>query len=472
MFSITVQFIHGIYEATSNDAPGKPEWPPHPARLFSGLVAVADGADDDAALDWLERLPPPLIDASAAVSASRRSTFVITNDFVKASQIAKTGGRHMEFSGRIASGQRTWARVAPRHPQVVFSWEGEPSEHLVALDRMARSLPYLGRSTTPVVASLVDEQPGDSVDLGADTWVPADDGEAEVTVPHPGFRAALSAAYDAEEHPWTVRRSWCRYRPPGSGPADPVPESWPSAFDEPIVFGIEGRSKPAYQSVVRYTTAFRNAVISALDAPGQRAIPVALHGHSAKGESTPRHRVMVVGLPFVGMTHADGHLLGFGVCVPRDLSVEDRAAIYRGLVEVDELFGPGIGRVRLTRQRRNAQTLNPRRWTDASDTWLSAYPIVLDRHISSDAEVEPLIRSACRHLDLPDPICVEWSKAGMIDGTDHLAPHQLVRRRGERARPAVHAQISFAQPVAGPMVLGNMRHLGLGLMLPGREGAS
>lgn len=463
MFTLTVQLVHGVYEATSNDAPGEPEWPPHPARLFSGLVAVAEEAVDLAALDWLETLPPPLIGASARVSTAQRSNWVITNELASKKQ-------HMEFSGRSASGKRTWARVVPQSDRITFTWDADPVEHADALDRMARRLPYLGRSTTPVVASFVRHDRA-AVDP-ADVWVPDEEGANEITVPGPGFRASLATAFEANLQPWTVGRSWHRYRSPLDGPPEAVAEAWPSAFEQLIVLGIEGRSKPPYQSVVRYTTAFRSAVIRALDDADLGAGPVELHGHPPDGEQVPRHRVMFVGLPFVGSPHADGHLLGFGVCVPRGMAADDRAMIYRGLVEVDELFGSGLARVRLTRRGRSAQTLQPSRWAGPASVWTTAHPLVLDRHVSSDSEIEPLIRSACRHLDLPEPIGVEWSRDALLEGADRLRSNQLVRRRGERARPAVHARITFAQPVAGPMVLGNMRHLGLGLMLPGPRVAS
>lgn len=64
---------------------GKPEWPPSPARLFQALVAgsargrrLTDGAVG--AFEWLEALPPPVIAAPPGRQGMRLSLFVPNND--------------------------------------------------------------------------------------------------------------------------------------------------------------------------------------------------------------------------------------------------------------------------------------------------------------------------------------------------------------------------------------------------------
>ncbi|WP_331732320.1 type I-U CRISPR-associated protein Csb2 (plasmid) [Streptomyces avidinii] len=59
-FRITVHLLDPVYQASTLDR-GAAEWPPHPYRVFCGLVSVADPKDpvQDAALQWLEQQPAP-----------------------------------------------------------------------------------------------------------------------------------------------------------------------------------------------------------------------------------------------------------------------------------------------------------------------------------------------------------------------------------------------------------------------------
>jgi len=70
MIGIEVELLTGRYVATSHSDRRQPEWPPHPARLFSALVAAwAEGDRGEAtgeALDWLAACGAPEILASGA----------------------------------------------------------------------------------------------------------------------------------------------------------------------------------------------------------------------------------------------------------------------------------------------------------------------------------------------------------------------------------------------------------------------
>ena len=70
--------FHGMHQGT-------PEWPPAPARVFQALVAgVAQGhvlaEEPAAALQWLERLGPPLIAAPLRTVGQAVSLYVPNND--------------------------------------------------------------------------------------------------------------------------------------------------------------------------------------------------------------------------------------------------------------------------------------------------------------------------------------------------------------------------------------------------------
>lgn len=78
MIAIDVEFLTGRYVATSYSDRSRGEWPPHPARLFSALVAAwAEDAEPDeetaAALDWLAAAGAPEIVADPNDAVSRRT---------------------------------------------------------------------------------------------------------------------------------------------------------------------------------------------------------------------------------------------------------------------------------------------------------------------------------------------------------------------------------------------------------------
>ena len=67
MFAIEINFLTGRYVATSHYDRRRPEWPPHPARLFSAMMAEWAASGDPTereALEWLEAQPSPSITAS------------------------------------------------------------------------------------------------------------------------------------------------------------------------------------------------------------------------------------------------------------------------------------------------------------------------------------------------------------------------------------------------------------------------
>ena len=84
MFGIEVTFLTGRYVASSFNDRRQPEWPPHPARMYSALVAeyVEAGfrSEERVVLEWLESLGSPEIYAPAAENRSVVGNFVPVND--------------------------------------------------------------------------------------------------------------------------------------------------------------------------------------------------------------------------------------------------------------------------------------------------------------------------------------------------------------------------------------------------------
>lgn len=458
---IEVEFLRGLYEAGSGPDRAPSEWPPHPARLFNALVAVSETDDELNALRWLEAQPAPDLHIPAdVVRCGGRVAYVPTNRLVK--KKSSYGG----FPARKALGPVTWNAYSLKTAVVGFEWLVDaPPDIRDALQGLVGRVPYLGRSTSPVVARLAD-QPTE----GLDRLRPAERDRLGTTldVASVGYLDGLIEAHEREQRAWEVPRTAVVY-----AESHPVADATVlrSPYHEMIVLGFGGgkRFAPAHAMVI--AGRLRKAIQSHLDGG-----PLVLRGLPPKHKrespdiEAPKHQVIVVGLPFVGFEHASGQLMGVAVLFPAQIADEDRRSILRGLRAVVEqgLNLGRLGRLELDPAVHLQRTLHPSRWKDASREWVSALPISANRfhkQPTHDRLEEDLLQS-CADLDLPVPELIEVSRGPIAHGATTIEPRLRVRHRGDRATASFHARIRFSEPVEGPIVLGSLRRYGLGLMLP------
>ena len=76
MFAFGIRYLNGWSMAAADGAKKeRPEWPPHPDRVFMALAAAwfetGEDAEEGHALRWLESLGPPAVAASAATAQPR-----------------------------------------------------------------------------------------------------------------------------------------------------------------------------------------------------------------------------------------------------------------------------------------------------------------------------------------------------------------------------------------------------------------
>ena len=84
MLAIEVDYLTGRAVASDRQSRSQAEWPPHPQRLFSALVAAMYegdfGEDAREALEWLERLEPPEMLVPESARRACFETYVPVND--------------------------------------------------------------------------------------------------------------------------------------------------------------------------------------------------------------------------------------------------------------------------------------------------------------------------------------------------------------------------------------------------------
>jgi CRISPR-associated protein Csb2 len=306
---------------------------------------------------------------------------------------------------------------------------------------------------------------------GHETELIATDGYdgTEISVTRPGYTDALRAAFERGRPAHEVPRRWVTYVPPDAAPAVGSP------FDSPIVIALDRPRDP--RSLRRITGALRASLESALN-PG----PVELHGHVAEGDVAPRHQIALVGLTTSEGKYSDGLVRGLALVFPHGLDPDVRRSVVRAAGELSELRMGREGVVRFDPKPKRLATLQARLWTRASSVWTTVTPMVSDRYLKATDEERwaQQVLQACRHLDLPVPVeldvsDVPWAPGSLLASTYDVRrplpkdPARRAQRQGERPRPARHVRLRFAEPLLGPVLLGNMRYLGLGLCIPVTE---
>lgn len=538
-FSVEVNFITGRYVATCHNERRHCEWPPHPARLFSALVASwAEDEQDQAereALEWLESQGPPAISASGATPRSVVSHFVPVNDTSIVSrswherransvyeltdrlhvELTASGG---EVSRRVTQLERNLARarevetqvghpgntnassafemlpeqrnkqerfypsVTPDDARVVFIWRASPPENMVGIiDRLLQRVTRLGHSSSLVSCRVVQDPPEATHQI-------SDRGESMRTVRRGQLRE-LERQFSRHQglRPRSLPHTDIRYRAVEKTPrANSLHQ--PSTAGDWIVFEFTHRSRavPATRAV-ELATAMRAAVFRYATDP----IPEELSGHVSQGPPTTAPHVAFVPLPYVGFPRADGRLLGIAVSVPKAVGDVARRVLYRAIGKWENTAGQTLmltlgpqGIVEMSRLRGpvTLASLRPAVWRRPSRRWASTTPLALPKHpgrLSGGSAAararawrvaEATVAAACVHVGLPEPSAVDVSLAAFLVGGRAARQFPPFSQNGRDGRPVrrqlVHASLTFEEPVAGPLMLGSGRFLGLGLMRP------
>lgn len=464
--AIDVELLTGTYEAGVGGE--RPEWPPHPARVFCALVAQARSERERDALRWLERQPPPSILASEA-SASLLRGFVPTNGI-------PPRGRRSTYLART-NGARTWPRALPTIGSFRLEWEDAAvsDEVLGDLRALAARVAYVGRPAGMTVAR-VSRDPALGLG-GCQRLIPAESGPHLLRVPYPGYLDALIGAYDAGEPADSVSLAW-PYAARGGG-RGMVSGALPGPYDRLFVLSFPPGAGIAGWHATRVASALRDATLSRLGRPrsGDPWRPfaaeelAAIHGHGER--LPPQRRCAFLALPFVGHRHATGEVIGVGIAIGREIDPELRRALLQLLgldrdegPRLTELSIPGLGVTLPLGPPDGRWSIEPVRWVGPARRWASALPVVLDRWPKRRGDVAVILREGVQLAGYPEPGEIEVLRGSAVAGAPLLRPGDRKRRASDPDRSWSHVLVTFAEPVQGPVLLGHLRFVGLGLCAP------
>lgn len=461
--TVMVHLRGNAYEA-GGERPSEGEWPPHPARVFCALAASAQSEAEWDALRWLEEQAPPQVwaDQMERVQVRRSSGYVVQNS-------VKLGGGNLNWPGRT-NGSRARSYVVPTSDWFAIVWpEADPRPETVnLLNLLAWKVPYVGRSTSraqlSVAASLPQVAHGEMIY----ELVNAGNGRSyDLRIPYPGYVDALRTAYAAGVRSWEVARARPYRQVDGAVKGTTVSEESPATqgpFEELLVWTIERPvTRIGGDQTVALASSLRKAVMSRVPEP----VPPQVSGHTEPG----RQHVAFLALPDVGHRHADGHVLGLALAIPRGLPQPHMTVLLRALIVepgLTKVCIPG-GRVLAVRYGADRSGIRPMRWSSSNGggerEWVTVTPMMLDGHTRRGRDEAREVARALVIAGYPRPAEVDVSAAPMVAG-GVWRPRTGTMPSGRPHRQLVHAQVRFDEPVIGPVLAGSMRYLGLGLFRP------
>jgi len=454
----------GRFEAGGDD-PRTAEWPPHPARVHSALVAVARSPAQIDLLRWLEQQPPPQVWAERApLGSGLRSVFVVTNRTDPKCSSQSHPGRGNQMRRRAGSALST-SGFALVWPEVHLD-ERRGAE----LDNLARHVPYLGRSEGTALLMATITAPEPEADWECFEPTPDAGGEVELRVPYHGYTEALEEVFLDGGRAWEVaRRVGYRMASRVSESASPQDSGMPSPYEEMIAFAMPPGAHVDGLHAGMVTAKLRTVVMGKVGEATGGQLPAAVSGHGADDIA----HVAYVPLLDVAHPHARGHLVGVGVALPAGQPAT-RAAVLRGLRPRQPLtlrlpFGelslqPASERLAAMADPAHSR-LSPTYWMRPNRCWASVTPVVLDRFPRRLTDVGTEVARACGRVGLPEPEDVVVGAGPMVRGGAALRRRHLARAEN-RPRLFTHAVLTFPVPVRGAVLLGAQRYLGMGLFTP------
>ncbi|WP_374763459.1 type I-G CRISPR-associated protein Csb2 [Yunchengibacter salinarum] len=495
---ISVCFHDGRYHGTG-------PWPPAPARLFQALVAAAAEGGDvpanaQAALAWLETLPPPEITAPIARAGQGYRNYVPNNDLD-----AKNGDPKKVADIRTPKQIRPYLFNAAKPLLYCWRFSDDPENHARTIATITDRLYQLGRGVDMAWAKCAifgkDEADKHIHAHGGAHSRPAPGNGNLLPCPAPGSLISLINRHKALEKRLTTSKKGRSMKTAFTQP--PKPRFQDVAYDSPptrLLFDIRNLATrradfhpTALTDVAKLVETVRDKVADRLKKalPDQGTEIDRVFGRvKAMGNADKAQRIRIIPLPSVGHPHAESSIRRILVDVPPHcpLPSGDIHWAFAG-VTLSEQTNPHTGEIvqdiqltdtdnpRMTRHyglNRGARiwrTITPaalpekaaRRRIDPSET--RNKPKGGGERGQEESRAAHAVRQALRHAGIDtataqihvqrEPFHAKGARAEGFAARTRFSKHQLW-----------HVEIAFEAPVKGPLILGNGRYLGLGLMAP------
>jgi len=489
---ITIRLYEGRYH-------GMGEMPPSPARLFQALVAgAARGAviDDDSrqALEWLEELRPPVVASPTMRTGQRVEPFVPNNDTdVDGLRVSKT------IAPKLFDAETPFL--------CVWTLDGgeEEDRHTHTICALADRLYQFGRGVDMAWAwgEVLDGEQLDArlADYPGLLCRPSVGGGGRtLACPQPGSLKSLEARYAANSQ---------RFKAEGQGKAarqlfvqPPKPRFAHVAYESPPSRRMyELRTATADAAFGAWPLARASKLVVLLRDGAverlRRAMPDrtseierVLVGRKADGadEGPTSSRVRIVPLPSIGHQHADRGIRRLLIEVPADCPVraDDVHWAFSGLDLTDLVTGEVLDLVLTPSNDERMLAHYGGGDRDRYRVWRTVTPAALPDS-ARRRRIDPARVATEAKGGLERAAEQARSATAVIQALRHVEERTKVEAvrvqrepfeaKGERVEAFSlgtrfakerlwHVEITFGAPIAGPIVIGDGRFLGLGVMAP------
>ncbi|MDO9047907.1 MAG: type I-U CRISPR-associated protein Csb2 [Methylobacter sp.] len=482
---VSVRLLDGRYH-------GSGVWPPSPFRLFQALVAAVhtgrDAPSDEInALCWLENLAPPII----ATPKARQS--VTTTYFVPRNGADAAGGDLAKAAkNRDAKLYRPW--LFDENVPFVYIWTFDADDtHALAVVSITELLYQLGRGIDMAFATAesidAEEAERKILEHPGSVYRPSPNGSSN-TLPCPRKNNSLNSLI--KRHIAQLSRlkgeEFRKVPPPLF---DMLGYDCPSAK---LLYDIaENTSAGAYvvqplTEAAKFAEKVRDFVarrFSCLESyPLADYVDRIILGRNA-AEEDKALRIRIIPLPSIGFTHTPQGIRRLLVEVPPDcpIPLDDIAWAFSGLnLGVDLDAGEVIdemGPILVSADDRKMLVHYGIETDKMVRVWRTVTPVALpisrqrgktcgdDRAINEN-QIAYAARQALRHagLDAKAEIC--HIQREPFDAKGACADEFAHGKRFPATR-LYHLEVTFNEPISGPILIGDGRYLGLGLMHPIQE---
>lgn len=486
---ISVRLHEGWYHGSDSS--------PSPARLFQALVAgqglrgpLTEGSKK--ALSFLEDLAPPVV-ATPSMHAGQLVVSYVPNNDLDSKQ-----GDHRRI-GEIRTQKRIQPRLFDAETSFLFSWpltadqaESDEAREIVS---MTNDIYQLGRTVDAAWAwaeIVSEDEAAERIRQHEGPVHRPGEGAGSVECPMPGSLDSVIRRHQdmSQRYGLTADRKGQTFRRRAKPKWRRVNYQHGETF---VSFDLQGMDEDRhfrwpFAEAAKLVEAIRDASVAKLkEAMPARSVDIerTLIGRKQDGSNNgpSTDRVRIVPLPSVGHEHADRQVRRVAIAIPSScpLRFDDVAWAFSGLVVESE-----ERRLSLVRSGQNPQAKFYKIDSGKAASWQSVTAIALGS--ATRRRIEPntqkrtdtdlkganersselngarrAIGSALRHAGISTKVINIQLQREPFD-TKGLRAEEFAEGTRFNKHSMWHAKIDFAESVPGPIVIGDGRFLGLGVM--------